>query len=240
MWRIVEANSRRQEMWKIKRHDVKKRWVQKKRRKKRADETVSNDWWTIICSALKSQMGVALDIPAIKAAVKWRYEDSVPCDISGGGHPRHAKTFRAGHGMTSAPSMGHGHYVTNTDHTSAANRAQAWSISSGTSAKGMKTNPPIHPSPTNPCSPQCTVDINIVSFLFCQGQFSLPLKSTPSREERKYSAACLNRTPDHDNNMDWEEIQDGFMHHQQKTECFRPSRILRLPSHDKLSTEMKL
>lgn len=106
--------------------------------------------------------------------------------------------------------------------------------------KGMKTNPPIHPSPTNPCSPQRTVDINIVSFLFCQGQFSLALKSTPSREERKYSAACLNRTPDHDNNMDWEEMQDGFMHHQQKTERFRPSRILRLPSHDKLSTEMKL
>ncbi|KAL1250249.1 hypothetical protein QQF64_021254 [Cirrhinus molitorella] len=66
----------------------------------------------------------------------------------------------------------------------------------------MKTNPPIHPSPTKPCSPQRTVDINIVSFLFCQGQFSLPLKSTPSRVERKYSEACLNRTPDHDNNMD--------------------------------------
>lgn len=56
--------------------------------------------------------------------------------------------------------------------------------------------------PTHPCPPQHTVDINIISFLFCQGQFFLHLKSTPSREERKYSEACLNRTPDHDNNMD--------------------------------------
>ncbi len=56
--------------------------------------------------------------------------------------------------------------------------------------------------------------------------------------ERKYSAACLNRTPDHDNNMDREETQDGFMHHQQKTEHFRPSRILHLPSRHGLSAEI--
>lgn len=57
-------------------------------------------------SALTSLMSVAHDIPAIKAAVNWRYEDPVPRDISSGDHPRHAKTFRAGHRMTSAPSMG--------------------------------------------------------------------------------------------------------------------------------------
>lgn len=91
--------------------------------------------------------------------------------------------------------------------------------------KGWKLS---HPS--IPHQPQHTVDINIISFLFCQGQFSLHLKSTPSREGRKYSAACLNRTPDHDNNMDREETRNGFMHHQQKTKHFRLSQILHLPS----------
>lgn len=157
-----EKENKRNEKWKTvepkkkKRHEV-NRWGTKreefikelKRKQERREQTrryliLMNYYMT----ALKSLMGVAHDIPAIKAAVKWRYEDPMPRDISGGDHPRHAKTFRAGHRMTSAPSMGHAHYVTNTGHTSAASRAREWSISSGTSAKGMKTNPPIHPPPS--------------------------------------------------------------------------------------------
>ncbi len=136
----------------VKRWGTKREEFTKELRRKQERREQTRQYLMILMNyymtALKTLMGVAHDIPAIKAAVKWRYEDPMPCDISGGDHPRHAKTFRAGHRMTSAPRMGHAHYVTNTGHTSAANRARVWSISSGTSAKGMKTNPPIHPPPT--------------------------------------------------------------------------------------------
>lgn len=173
-------------------------------------------------TALKSLMGVAHDIPAIKAAVKWRYEDPMPRDISGGDHPRHSGTdtewhqcqgwdlhimsqTRAIHQLQTEPGC---------DRSPPGHLRKGWKL--------MKTNPPTTSSPL----------LSIAHYRHKYHFLSLLSRSIlPTFEintiqgERKYSAACLYRTPDHDNNMDWEETQDGFMHHQQKTEHFRPSHL---------------
>lgn len=128
---------RRKDEW-DKKEEKEKKMRQERKKQKRVRQEKMKKMRRKITTHLKLLAGVTHDIPAMNFALKWGYEDTWPHDISDGGHPGPAKTFRAGHSMTSAPSMGHAHYVTNTGHTSPANTARAWSISSGRLQKRWK------------------------------------------------------------------------------------------------------
>lgn len=103
--------------------------------------------------------------------------------------------------------------------------------------KGWKLSHPSIPHQPQPSSAHCRHKYNFLSLL---SRSILPTFEINTREGRKYSVACLNRTPDHDNNIDQEETQNRFMHHQQKTRHFRHSWILGLPSRGRPFSEILL
>ncbi len=134
---------------------------------------------------------------------------------------RPSKTFRAGHRMTSVPRM-HMHIMSKTRAIHQLQTEPGCDRSPpGRLRKGWKLTHPFILHQPLLSSAHCRHKYHFLSLL---SRSILPtFEINTIQGERKYTAACLNRTADHHNNMDWEETQDAFMHHQQKTEPFRPS-----------------